>query len=114
MDVSDAAPGCTAVVVSKEGKVNCSVSFSGNLAPVMTWTDETGAVLPSTPVAGRTLVESRFSVLLVDKARAITVTTHFSKPTVESSDLVNSATNVARYNNAWSTRLILAITGKYF
>ena len=71
----------------------CSVLYSGNLTPVVTWMNETGAVLDSSTDTSRTRVESRVSLTAIDPSQVITATTHFNAPTVEQRVDVVKATN---------------------
>ena len=104
-------PKCTSSAaagsVAPEVKVQlaCSVLYSGNLAPVVTWTNETGAVLDSSTDTSRTRVESRVSLTAVDPSQVITALTHFNVPTVVQRIDVNKAANAPLYVHRWNTSL---------
>ena len=89
----------------KDQQLTCSVAYSGNLAPVVTWTDEIGIVLDSTSDTTRTRVESRVTINS-GRTLLVTSTTYFEEPSVDQSELVDPATNAPDYAHSWSTTLI--------
>ena len=111
----DTVPQCTAspelgVKPGDTVRLTCGVDYAGNVAPVVKWKDENGAVLIPTTNTTSTRVESTVSAVAVDLSQQITAKTYFDDPPTEMmSDLVDSAIGAPNYTYSWSANLLNTI-----
>ena len=80
------------------------------MAPLVTWTDETGAVLASSTDTSQTLVESRLNLTMMYPWQVIATTMHFEGQLKEDlPDYIDAAVNAPIYTKNWTTTPDLAL-----